>query len=619
MSQITHGKVIIDNTIEVDKKLDIYNHVTDIENNKSIVNREFLSKLKLALSDDNLDLLLDSIYLSGVDISSIISSYLNNNPSVICDFDCNIGSVYIDISVNEPLYGIAVGAGSYAIGSPVVLTAMPSPMKKFNGWYKDGNLVSTSMVYIFTATENVTYNAVFSALYSVVTISNPIDGGTTLVDGQTIKMFEYGQTATITASPSPDYDFIEWSNNMGNSPTLSVSVTGNAEYIATYERDEILIDGMVQKTFFIPVSESIESFIISSDENWNILSSPSWITISPSSSNKGDNNVTATISENTGSSDRTGEVIFKLTTNQNITCKAIFYQDSLDDNVLTINSKSSESINSVYTSSIQNVTLQSSQNWGHYSDSNWVTVNPISGTGTSGQTVSLNISENPTTSVRVAIVTFYLTFFQDVTATVIVTQDPATPYIYINGKTTETLSMPSSNASGSVTISSNSSWRIDTLPSWISITPSSSSYASTIANITVQNNTTTSSRSHTVSFYISTNPSIKATLTITQGSNLINNAIHANKQNYDRTPTLWRGSAVAVSQYPVDSRVEVYLCGYSSVGSGCTTVIIERGRSQSNESNIIEVQCASTEDEPTIQTISTTPSSDTKYRYTTDR
>ena len=58
--------------------------------------------------------------------------------------------------------GSVHGAGNYSVNDSVTITAFDGPQSIFSAWQdSNGNIVSISNPYTFTATEDVTYTATF--------------------------------------------------------------------------------------------------------------------------------------------------------------------------------------------------------------------------------------------------------------------------------------------------------------------------------------------------------------------------------------------------------------------------------------------------------------------------
>lgn len=101
------------------------------------------------------------------------------------------------------------GALSIRHGETFSLSAQPAPGYKFAGWQIMGEsaLFSTQAVYEGIATQNATYQAVFTPLlYSLSTSAIVSYKGSTRGDGR----YDYGTQATITARPSVGNHFVSW-------------------------------------------------------------------------------------------------------------------------------------------------------------------------------------------------------------------------------------------------------------------------------------------------------------------------------------------------------------------------------------------------------------------------
>lgn len=73
------------------------------------------------------------------------------------------GAVLIDVAVTPPGTGRAAG-GLFYVGETAVLTASPQGGSKFSAWRENGETVSTSASYTFTAAADRQLTAVFEPL-----------------------------------------------------------------------------------------------------------------------------------------------------------------------------------------------------------------------------------------------------------------------------------------------------------------------------------------------------------------------------------------------------------------------------------------------------------------------
>ncbi|MCR5039537.1 MAG: C10 family peptidase [Bacteroidales bacterium] len=142
---------------------------------------------------------------------------------------CNITTAF------DPVGGGAVtGAGVYTIGSTCTLSATAHAGYTFSNWTKGNSQVSDQPVYSFTVMEPAKYTAHFVInSYAVTVTAFPEDGGT--VTGA--QAYNYGSVATLTATPSEGYSFINWTENgevVSTSPSMQFVVNGNRTLVANF-------------------------------------------------------------------------------------------------------------------------------------------------------------------------------------------------------------------------------------------------------------------------------------------------------------------------------------------------------------------------------------------------
>ncbi|MCR5191764.1 MAG: leucine-rich repeat protein [Bacteroidales bacterium] len=122
----------------------------------------------------------------------------------------------LTVLTNNIAYGYASGGGSYAQNATATLSATANNGYHFVRW-TDGN---TSNPRNVTVTSDMTYTAVFASNNCTITVnSNNSDWGTVSGGGN----YQYGQTATLTATSASHYHFERWSDgNTLNPRTISV-------------------------------------------------------------------------------------------------------------------------------------------------------------------------------------------------------------------------------------------------------------------------------------------------------------------------------------------------------------------------------------------------------------
>ncbi len=143
------------------------------------------------------------------------------------------GPTYIvTADVNPAAAGSVTGAGTYAAGATVTLTATPASCFAFVSWTENNTVVSTSATYQFSASADRTLTANFTAAAAIITMNNSV-GGTTSGGGS----YACGSTATVTATADPGYTFIGWTENgttVSNSASYSFTVSGDRTLTANF-------------------------------------------------------------------------------------------------------------------------------------------------------------------------------------------------------------------------------------------------------------------------------------------------------------------------------------------------------------------------------------------------
>ena len=128
----------------------------------------------------------------------------------------------LDLAVSPESGGTVTGAGTYAAGNTVSITATPNDGYTFAGWTDGaGNTVSTEASFDYTMSEgDTTLTANFDAVtYTLDLAVNPEGSGTVTGSGT----YAAGETASITATPNDGYTFAGWTDGAGN--TVSTSAT----------------------------------------------------------------------------------------------------------------------------------------------------------------------------------------------------------------------------------------------------------------------------------------------------------------------------------------------------------------------------------------------------------
>jgi len=116
----------------------------------------------------------------------------------------------------------------------VTVEATPNTSYYFVNWTENGVEVSTNATYTFTATASRTLVANFALLYDINVSANPPEGGTVSGGGANIL---YGTSATVTATPTVGYYFVNWmeSGSPGSTnATYTFIVTASCTLVANF-------------------------------------------------------------------------------------------------------------------------------------------------------------------------------------------------------------------------------------------------------------------------------------------------------------------------------------------------------------------------------------------------
>ena len=126
------------------------------------------------------------------------------------------------------------GAGSFVRGDAVVLTALSGENYNFIGWYQDGVLQSTSLVYEFPAIQDVSLSAVFAQPYQGYKVEVTAEKGGTAIGSS---VFSANEVATVLANPNNGYEFKGWyvdGEKMSDSIEYSFAVQADTLLTASF-------------------------------------------------------------------------------------------------------------------------------------------------------------------------------------------------------------------------------------------------------------------------------------------------------------------------------------------------------------------------------------------------
>lgn len=157
----------------------------------------------------------------------------------------------ITVLSDDPQRGSVTGGGTFYVGTQIPISATPAPNNTFSHW-SDGN---TEAHRTITVTSDATYTAYFSPVtYTVNVFSNNDEMGTVSGGGS----YEYGSSATVTATPSEGCHFVRWNNGVETNP-YTFTVYSDVNLIATFERTTSI--GEVINDDYTVVSHNLDLFV----------------------------------------------------------------------------------------------------------------------------------------------------------------------------------------------------------------------------------------------------------------------------------------------------------------------------------------------------------------------
>ena len=134
--------------------------------------------------------------------------------------------------------GTVTGAGEYVQGTSATLTAAPAEGYEFTCWTSGNDTVSSDNPLILTVSADTALVANFAKKTFTIDVNvTPAESGT--VTGLAERgVYEYGATATLTATPADNYEFVFWAvgeDTLSTETTYSFEVKDNAKLLAVFK------------------------------------------------------------------------------------------------------------------------------------------------------------------------------------------------------------------------------------------------------------------------------------------------------------------------------------------------------------------------------------------------
>jgi uncharacterized repeat protein (TIGR02543 family) len=171
-------------------------------------------------------------------VASTSSSYqfvLVTNKTLVANFSAIPAAQFaVVLSSNPVAGGSTTGAGSFASGTSVTVTAAPNAGYTFVNWTDNGVQASTSPAYTFPLTANRTLVANFLLnTYTLTVNANPLMG--TVTKNPNLAVYNHGANVQVTATPNPGFIFSGWSvDATGAVNPLTVNMTSNKVITANF-------------------------------------------------------------------------------------------------------------------------------------------------------------------------------------------------------------------------------------------------------------------------------------------------------------------------------------------------------------------------------------------------
>lgn len=252
---------------------------------------------------------------------------------------------------------------------------------------------------------------------------------------------------------------------------------------------------------------------------WTATSSTSWLSVSPSHGEAGDDTITLTTLSNTTCESRTGTITISgdgISKTISVTQNGAKATVSLSVSSIEISSQAN----------IQSIGVNSNTFWTVSSDQIWCIASPVSGTG--DQDFSISVSDNLTLSSRTATV---IVTANTVSDTMTVTQNGAAANLSLS---VTSLKMESSEGKEDVTVTSNAGWSVSSDQEWCTVS-SATGERDGIFSIIVTENKSFSPRKAVVTVIAGTGQTKVATQTVTVTQNAADMTLDISENNFEIT------------------------------------------------------------------------------------
>jgi len=160
--------------------------------------------------------------------------------TMVSDFVWSFTTIpQLTVAPNTAAGGTVTGAGTFAQGSTVTVSATPKTGFTFTNWTDSASTtsLSTSPSFQFAMAGNRALIANFTAIppaqFAVMLSSAPIAGGSTFGSGS----YNTGSTVTVIESPNPGYTFVNWTESgtvVSTNSSFQFTITANRTLVANF-------------------------------------------------------------------------------------------------------------------------------------------------------------------------------------------------------------------------------------------------------------------------------------------------------------------------------------------------------------------------------------------------
>ncbi len=171
-----------------------------------------------------------------VSTSATYSFNATTNRTLVANF-ISLTDAAIQTSALPALGGTTSGDGVYTIGDGVTVSAAANPGYYFTEWTSGATVVSPDADYTFTAAASQSLVAHFALGHTITTSVWPLGAGSVTGGGPVPQ----GQSVTLTATATPGYTFVNWTDPTGTEVSTSLAYTFtpqvDGEYTANFSGD----------------------------------------------------------------------------------------------------------------------------------------------------------------------------------------------------------------------------------------------------------------------------------------------------------------------------------------------------------------------------------------------